>query len=129
MLSPKNNKSKFVGPQTSNFYNLYQKFKKEKAADVIIRKFTSGNKINFPLNRKKLNIQINNSIFILDNSNNKNNQKLITNIFRINSNIHRNNITKKGKFAKSLTLKKNDEFRAGEALDKKFKQHLNKEKK
>lgn len=72
---------------------------------------------------------INNGIFKLDNSANKNNQKFITNIFRINSNIHKNNITKKGRFAKSLTLKKNDELRAGDTLDKKIKQHLNKEKK
>lgn len=129
MISPKNNISKFGGLPTSNFYNLYQKFKKGKATDVLIRKFTSGNKINFPSHRRKLNMPINNGIFKLDNSTNKNNQKLITNIFRINSNTHKNNITKKGRFAKSLTLKKNDELRAGDTLDKKIKQHLNKEKK
>ena len=88
MLSPKNNISKFAGLPTSNFYNLYQKFKKGKATDVLIRKFTSGNKINFPSHRRKLNIPINNGIFKLDNSANKNNQKFITNIFRINSYIH-----------------------------------------
>ena len=129
MFSPKNNISKFAGLPTSNFYNLYQKFKKGKVTDVVIRKFTSGNKINFPAYKRKLNMPINNGIFKLDNSTNKNNQKLITNNFRINSNIHRTSITKKGKFAKSLTLKKNDEFRAGDTLDKKIKQHLNKEKK
>ena len=107
------------GVSISKFFNLYQKFnKKDKINEVVnIKKYTSGNKIDYPLNKRKTN---NNTIGYNNNGNPKlnsnNTEKTNSNLFRSNN----NNMIKKGRLKKSLTINKMIKFRAGEILEKKI---------
>ena len=107
------------GVSISKFFNLYQKFnKKDKINEVAnIKKYTSGNKIDYPLNKRKTN---NNTIGYNNNGNPKlnsnNTEKTNSNLFRSNN----NNMIKKGRLKKSLTINKMIKFRAGEILEKKI---------
>ena len=120
------------GIPTSKFFNVYPKNnKKEKANDAIIIKYVSGNKPDLPLNRRKANLVNNNGYSKLNNNNEKIssnnfkstnnsniNEKTNPNNFRVNN--FSNNITKKGKLKKSLTINKALKFRTGEILEKKL---------
>ena len=109
---------------TTKLSKVIQKFnKKEKSNDVAIRKFVSGNKMDIPLNKRKVNIII---------SNNNGDSKLNSNEKVFNSNIFRtsynNSITKKGRLKKSLTInKKAYKFKGADLLEKKFNTNRNKE--
>jgi len=86
--------------------------KKEKNnEEAYIKKYTSGNKIDFPINKRKKNHMNSNS----NNKLNENNEKQASNHFRAN-----NNSAKKFKLKKSLTINKMYKFRAGEVLEKKI---------
>ena len=107
------------GFPASKFFNVYQKFnnKKEKGSDTVITKYVSGNKIDFAPSRRKGNL-FNNGMPKLTNNNVNINDKMTSNLFRANN--YGNNITKKGRFKKSLTINKMYKFKAGELLDKKI---------
>jgi hypothetical protein len=87
--------------------------KKEKnSEEEYIKKYTSGNKIDFPNNKKKknhMNVNSNNKL-------NENNEKQASNHFRANNNKDVKKLTLK----KSLTINKMYKFRAGEVLEKKI---------
>lgn len=87
--------------------------KKEKNnEEEYIKKYTSGNKIDFPNNKKKknhMNVNSNNKL-------NENNEKQASNHFRANNNKDVKKLTLK----KSLTINKMYKFRAGEVLEKKI---------
>ena len=87
--------------------------KKEKnSEEEYIKKYTSGNKIDFPNNkRKKNNMNVNSN-----NKLNENNEKQASNHFRANNNKDVKKLTLK----KSLTINKMYKFRAGEVLEKKI---------
>ena len=104
----------------SKFGNVYQKFnKKEPIIDSYIKKYTSGNKVEYPSNRRKINTNIVNGYFKVNTLNEKVN---------ISSFRGSNNVVKKDKFKKSLTIKKMYKFRAGELLEKKINNIKIKEK-
>ena len=88
-------------------------FAKEKnSEEAHIKKHTSGNKIDFPNNKKKKNHVNSNS----NNKLNENNDKQAANHFRANNNKD----AKRLKLKKSLTINRMYKFRAGEVLEKKI---------
>ena len=109
---------------TTKLSKVIQKFnKKEKSNDVAIRKFVSGNKMDIPLNKRKVNIIISNNNG--DSKLNSNEKVFNSNIFRTSNN---NTITKKGRLKKSLTInKKAYKFKGADLLEKKFNTNRNKE--
>ena len=100
------------GIGTSRFFHVLTK-KERNNEDMNNKKISSGNKIDINMNKKKQN-QINSSINARPTNNVNNNEKPNSNFFRAN------NITKKGKLKKSLTINKMYKFRAGEVLEKKI---------
>ena len=100
------------GIGTSRFFHVLTK-KERNNEDMNNKKISSGNKIDINMNKKKQN-QINSSINTRPTNNVNNNEKPNSNFFRAN------NITKKGKLKKSLTINKMYKFRAGEVLEKKI---------
>ena len=104
------------GLPTSKFFNVYQKFNKKERLNDSIKKYVSGNKVDIRHNKRKANIFNSNATCKVNN-----NEKINSNLFRgINNNNNNKNITKKGKFKKSLTINKMYKFKAGELLEKKI---------
>ena len=100
----------------SKFSNFFRKFnKKDKSIDAFIKKFTSGNKIECPSNRRKANPINDNRYFKVHTINEK-----------INISSFRG--SKNDKLKKSLTIKKKYKFMAGELLEKKINNIKIKEK-
>ena len=120
--SPKKKGSEYNWGTVSKLYIIDQKFnKKEKSNGTTVRKFISGNKLDFPLYKKKVNLINNNG----DSKSNNNNEKIFnSNIFKANN----NHITKRGRFKKSLTInKKMYKFKGADLIEKKLNTNKNKE--
>ena len=104
----------------SKFGSFYPKCNiKEKSIDAYVKKYTSGNKIDFPSNRRKMNANNGNGYFKVHTINEK---------INISSFRGSNNVLKKDKLKKSLTIKKLYKMRAGELLEKKINNIKIKEK-